>query len=193
MARRLRPLPAGIALLALAAALLPGAVDAASRPCGDRVLDDWYDGRIDAVYPPECYAAALAALPEDVRAYSTAEEDINQALRQRLTGLARAESEDESPAPEQPQQQQPQPSAAPPAAEPEQPDRQQPSRALSGRGTPDAAPADDEVVAAPAVEQPPEPPDEGAPAWAPWAAALAALVVVAALPLGLRRWRRAGA
>jgi hypothetical protein len=187
MARRLRLVPAGIALLALAAVLVPAAT-AASRPCGDRVLDDWYDGRIDGVYAPECYAQALEALPEDVRAYSTAEEDINQALRQRLTGTAQAAQEDVAPAAPAP------PTAAEPeeAGEPEQPQRSLSGRVAPSQGAAEPAPSDGEVVAAPAVEQPPQRPGGGAPAWALWAAALGAVALLAAaVPLVRRRRARA--
>ena len=52
----------------------------AERACGKDVVADWSDGRIDRTYPAPCYLAALAALPEDVRAYSTAKDDISRAL-----------------------------------------------------------------------------------------------------------------
>jgi hypothetical protein len=52
----------------------------ASPSCTDAILSDWADGRIDGVYDAECYLAAIDALPEDVRAYSSAEDDISRAL-----------------------------------------------------------------------------------------------------------------
>ena len=52
----------------------------AERACGKAVLSDWADGRIDSNYPDPCYQAAIAGLPEDLRAYSTARDDIARAL-----------------------------------------------------------------------------------------------------------------
>jgi hypothetical protein len=72
-------------LLALATATFaatlaaPGAADAA-KPCWVRLVNDWYDGRIDKTYPVSCYRAAMKNLPEDVAAYSNAREEIQRAL-----------------------------------------------------------------------------------------------------------------
>ena len=52
----------------------------AERTCGKAVLNDWADGRIDKAYPAPCYEAAIEAMPEDLRAYSTATDDISRAL-----------------------------------------------------------------------------------------------------------------
>jgi hypothetical protein len=74
-------------VLATFAGLLAASVFApagAAEPCGDKVFDDWLDGRIEQVYAPRCYREALDALPEDVRTYSTAREDIERALLVRL-------------------------------------------------------------------------------------------------------------
>ncbi len=86
---------AGIALAALSAVLLSavhrgsGARAAASHPpaaaaCESRLLRDWSDGRIDGVYPLACYRAALRSLPADLKVYSSAPDDIAQALSQRI-------------------------------------------------------------------------------------------------------------
>ena len=76
--------PVLIALVAaLAAAVSPAA---AAKPCWQRLIDDYSDGRIDRTYPVACYSQALAHLPEDVRVYSSAEDDIHRAL---LTSAAR--------------------------------------------------------------------------------------------------------
>lgn len=56
--------------------------------CQEAVLRDWSDGRIDRTYPVECYRATLRGLPEDLRVYSSAEDDINRALRARITAPA---------------------------------------------------------------------------------------------------------
>jgi hypothetical protein len=52
----------------------------AATPCWKRLINDWYDGRIDRTYPASCYRAAIRNLPEDVDAYSTAREDLERAL-----------------------------------------------------------------------------------------------------------------
>jgi hypothetical protein len=69
-----------LATAAFAATLAaPGAADAA-KPCWVRLVNDWYDGRIDKTYPVSCYRAAMKNLPEDVAAYSNAREEIQRAL-----------------------------------------------------------------------------------------------------------------
>jgi hypothetical protein len=42
------------------------------------VLRDWTRGTLDATYPADCYHAAIDALPEDLRAYTTAADDISR-------------------------------------------------------------------------------------------------------------------
>jgi hypothetical protein len=86
-----------IAIAFVAALLAPAlAAPAAAAPlCADAVMNDWLDGRIDKRYPPRCYGAALDALPEDVRAYSTASDDISRALQARVRELrARSDGDD---------------------------------------------------------------------------------------------------
>ena len=77
----------GLTVLALGAAavLLPGCGAFGGQPhveraCGKAVLTDWADGRIDRTYPDPCYEAAIDTMPEDVRAYTTAKDDIARAL-----------------------------------------------------------------------------------------------------------------
>jgi hypothetical protein len=72
------------AVLALLAALSAAQPAGATPACATRLLSDWRDGRIDRVYPVECYREALANLPEDLRIYSSAESDITRALQARL-------------------------------------------------------------------------------------------------------------
>jgi hypothetical protein len=52
--------------------------------CQSRLLRDWGDGRIDGTYPLACYRAALRSLPADLKVYSSAPDDIAQALSQRI-------------------------------------------------------------------------------------------------------------
>jgi hypothetical protein len=78
------PLKTLLSTAALAFMLLLGAasnaVAAGTVPCWKQVISDWYDGRIDNVYPLHCYHEAIAHLPEDVQTYSSAKDEINRAL-----------------------------------------------------------------------------------------------------------------
>ena len=75
----------GIGIVVAAALLALAANPAAGQTaCGEAVLRDWHNGRVGTGYAPECYRAALASLPEDMRIYSSAEEDIETALHARL-------------------------------------------------------------------------------------------------------------
>jgi hypothetical protein len=65
-----------------------GTSAASASACGDRVVADWIDGRIDGVYPLRCYDEAVADLPEDVRVYSSAVDDISRALQARVHSVA---------------------------------------------------------------------------------------------------------
>jgi len=53
---------------------------AANIPCWKALINDWFDGRIDEVYEPQCYREAIAHLPRDVEQYSEAKDDILRAL-----------------------------------------------------------------------------------------------------------------
>jgi len=52
----------------------------AQVPCWHRVVADWGAGRLGSVYPVACYQGALAHLPEDMRVYSSAGDDIRRAM-----------------------------------------------------------------------------------------------------------------
>ena len=60
------------------------AAGAASPSCAKAVVRDWSDGRIDRDYSVGCYRAALKSLPADLRVYSSAPDDIRQALSVRI-------------------------------------------------------------------------------------------------------------
>jgi hypothetical protein len=64
---------------------------AAARPasCQDRLLKDWRDGHINKIYPIDCYRKAIKDLPTDLLVYSSAAEDIRQALSERIALRAR--------------------------------------------------------------------------------------------------------
>jgi hypothetical protein len=67
-----------------AAAALAGAPTAGAANCGTAVLKDWADGKLDRAYPVNCYQHALDAMPEDMRSYTSASDDIKRALLARL-------------------------------------------------------------------------------------------------------------
>ena len=80
-----------VAVLALAlcavAALATAAPAAAATPCGKKVLADWFDnGRIDRLYPLNCYEEAIDAIQDDLRDYADAEDVITRALQAALRG-----------------------------------------------------------------------------------------------------------
>src|ERR1041385_5661850 len=84
-----RPAVALIPLLtALAAGLLVAlfipAQAAAGTPCWKKVLNDWSNGRAIGAYPLHCYRDAIRHLPEDLRDYSSAADDINAALQAQI-------------------------------------------------------------------------------------------------------------
>jgi hypothetical protein len=55
--------------------------------CGQQVLADWYDnGRIDKLYPLNCYEEAIDEIPSDIGPYVDAEDVITRALQGALHG-----------------------------------------------------------------------------------------------------------
>ena len=73
------------AVAAIAASVAVAPAPAGASSCSNAVVADWRDnGRIDKTYPPECYRAAVDTLPEDVRVYSSAQNDISRALQGRV-------------------------------------------------------------------------------------------------------------
>jgi hypothetical protein len=77
-----------LVLGAIAALSFAGAASAASgSSCGKQVLADWYDnGRIDKLYPLNCYDEAIDEIPSDIGPYVDAEEVITRALQSALHG-----------------------------------------------------------------------------------------------------------
>jgi hypothetical protein len=61
-------------------------------PCAETLLKDWADGRIDGTYPLACYRVALKSLPVDIQVYSSASDDISQALSHRIVESAEERS-----------------------------------------------------------------------------------------------------
>ena len=67
----------------LLAVLLPARA-AAATPCWKKVLNDWSNGRAIGTYPLHCYRDAIRNLPEDLRDYSSASDDIEAALQAQI-------------------------------------------------------------------------------------------------------------
>lgn len=72
---------AAIVAVAMLGGLARPVAASAATPCWKTLLTDWYDGRIDSVYPLHCYTDALKHLPPDVQTYSSAHDDIERALQ----------------------------------------------------------------------------------------------------------------
>jgi hypothetical protein len=96
--RRFRRPCLGLALLVFALALVVAvpataahAAGADGVPCWKRLLNDWYDGRIDNVYPIHCYQDTLKHLPADISVYSSAREDIQRALQSARANLLKGQ------------------------------------------------------------------------------------------------------
>ena len=71
---------------ACAAALFAAGSAHARSSCWEQVISDWSaHNQIKGSYSAGCYRQALSRLPEDLRTYSSAPEDIRQALQTRLT------------------------------------------------------------------------------------------------------------
>src|SRR5690242_16383636 len=68
-----------VTAVAAASALLATPARAATD-CGKAVVEAWDKGRLDSTFAPACYRKALQELPEDIRIYSSAQDDINRAL-----------------------------------------------------------------------------------------------------------------
>jgi hypothetical protein len=70
----------GIAVAAIAAALIGPSTAGAAAPCWQRVYDEWGTGAVRQTHSQACYRAALSHLPFDMRAYTTAQRDIMTAM-----------------------------------------------------------------------------------------------------------------
>ena len=76
---RRRLLALVVAALSVLAFAGPASAESSQGNCAAAVLDDWTKGTLGSGYSPDCYEAALDALPEDLRAYTTAADDITRA------------------------------------------------------------------------------------------------------------------
>ena len=82
-AAALIPILAALAAGLLVALFLPARATAAT-PCWKKVLNDWSNGRAIGSYPLHCYRDAISHLPEDLRDYSSAADDINAAMQAQI-------------------------------------------------------------------------------------------------------------
>jgi len=74
-----RLLIAALAVLVSLVAASPSVAHAAT-PCWKRVINDWTaDGQINGHYSPHCLRQAIKNTPEDLRDYSSIDDDINAA------------------------------------------------------------------------------------------------------------------
>ena len=90
-------------VLSALAALSTAAPANAATACGKKVLADWFDnGRIDRLYPLNCYEEAIDAIPDDLRDYADAEEVITRALQAALRGDLAPGGRDPSPGDDDP-------------------------------------------------------------------------------------------
>jgi hypothetical protein len=76
-----------VLVLGAVASLSFASAAGATTKCGQQVLADWYDnGRIDKLYPLNCYEEAIDGIPDDIGPYVDAEEVITRALQGALHG-----------------------------------------------------------------------------------------------------------
>jgi hypothetical protein len=76
-----------VLVLSVVASLSLASTAGATTKCGQQVLADWYDnGRIDKLYPLNCYEEAIDGIPDDIGPYVDAEEVITRALQGALHG-----------------------------------------------------------------------------------------------------------
>ena len=75
-----RPIWLALAIAALVLAVTAVyAAPAQARPaCADAIIEEWSSGMLVASYSLDCYEAAIDALPEDLRAYTSAADDISR-------------------------------------------------------------------------------------------------------------------
>jgi hypothetical protein len=81
-----------IALFAvmLFAGVAPAAAD---TPCWKKVVQDWYaDGRIDGTYSSSCLSEARRRIPEDLKVYSSFDDQARQARQESVRRPASASS-----------------------------------------------------------------------------------------------------
>jgi hypothetical protein len=70
-----------VVLAGVLAVVALGETATAAASCRKQVIADWSDnGRVDRVYPLDCYQQAIEAMAPDIRDYTDAQETIELAL-----------------------------------------------------------------------------------------------------------------
>jgi hypothetical protein len=68
-------------LLVFTGSLALGATAGAAPLCRQQVIEDWSDnGRVDRIYPLDCYEQAIQTMPPEIRDYTDAHDVIDRAL-----------------------------------------------------------------------------------------------------------------
>jgi hypothetical protein len=68
-------------LLVFTGSLALGATVGAAPLCRQQVIEDWSDnGRVDRIYPLDCYEQAIQTMPPEIRDYTDAHDVIDRAL-----------------------------------------------------------------------------------------------------------------
>jgi hypothetical protein len=81
--RRILTRGAGMCFIAFAL-LLPFSAPASAAsptPCWQQLMNQWYQGEIKTIFPLDCYHQAIKHLPTDIQVYSSARDDITNALQ----------------------------------------------------------------------------------------------------------------
>jgi lysozyme family protein len=84
----IRSLLLPLALVVVSVSALVSARPADAATCWQRVLSDWKDGRIDGTYSSSCLRAAIVNMPEDLKIYGDAVDDITRLLNSQASRLA---------------------------------------------------------------------------------------------------------
>ena len=85
--RRRRELIAAVALGLAVSASAVTPIASSQTACWRAVIGDWSNGGIDHAHPLRCYRSALHNLPNDIRTYTTAEDDIRRELLDEIRSL----------------------------------------------------------------------------------------------------------
>jgi hypothetical protein len=97
MGRMARACAGILVMIAATLAALVGTATAAAGSCEKKVLLDWSDnGRVDGMYPLECYHRALTSMPSDLRDYTNASDAIQRALASATTRSASSTNDETS-------------------------------------------------------------------------------------------------
>lgn len=72
----------GLALILVFTGSLAFGTTAGAAPlCRQQVIEDWSDnGRVDRIYPLDCYEQAIQTMPPEIRDYTDAHDVIDRAL-----------------------------------------------------------------------------------------------------------------